>query len=163
MRNRVRLLLVLALASACGRTAEPVREAAPPPTAPVAAVTSVSSPSVSSPSASSPNAKSECDAIFEAPPDAEELCNEHVRGQKAEIHFRSYGTSEARVDVNRRYQGPAGRCHFGVVTKPPIFSVAKDNLRLSTHEASETGFPTCANAPKPTHKTVIVISSKTDF
>jgi hypothetical protein len=97
--------------------------------------------------------------VFSPPAGAEKLCDQHDMGANAEVHWQSWATSEARVDVNRRYQEIASRCQLGFVTKPPIFSVTKGPTRLSTHEASPVSYPTCSKSASASHKTVIMIST----
>jgi len=103
-----------------------------------------------------------CQHLFEAPEGAELLCEEHVVANVAEIHWRSYGLTEARALVNQRYHAAAGGCRASLVFKPPLFSVAVGDQRLETYESSDTSFPRCSRAPRDSHRTVVIISLKHD-
>jgi hypothetical protein len=114
------------------------------------------------PAASASAAGNDCEHLPAPPASAEKLCDEHVMATGAEIHWQSYVSRDSRLDVNRPYQEWASRCHAGLVTKPPIFSVTQGQTRLSTHEPATADFPTCNKSPSPEHKTVIVYSTKVD-
>lgn len=160
-----RLLCSVVLLSACSRPSPAGQDATAPQTSvaiPPAANTAPLEPETPPPAASStPDAQAgdDCDRLFGPPPNAEKLCDEHDNSVDSELHWQSYATTESRVAVNRRYQEWAGKCQFGFVTKPPIFSVTKGPTRLSTHEAQPVDYPTCSKKPSANHKTVIVVST----
>lgn len=156
------ILLGLSALLACGRTGEQTTSATGMVgTASTAQMNAPSQMNVPTQASAAPD--DDCAAIFAPPPGAEKLCDEHVRGAREEIHFTSWGTAEDIEAVNVRYRAPASKCGLGVVTKPPLFSLTKGDLHLSTHDAADSHYPKCSVAPKHEHKTVVVISSKTDF
>jgi hypothetical protein len=103
-----------------------------------------------------------CEHLFEPPAGAELLCDEHVMARAMEIHWRSYAVAEERVAVNQRYRARAASCAVAIVTKPPLFSISQGNRRLETYEAGASGPPTCAKAPGPGARTLVIISEKLD-
>jgi hypothetical protein len=161
--NRVTLCCALFLA-ACSRPSAPTKDATPSANSVVIPAATEPAPSETNttpaPAANSAAATGDdCERLFAEPANADKLCDEHDNAVDSELHWQSYATKESRVDVNRRYHEWASRCHFGFVTKPPIFSVTKGPTRLSTHEASISGYPTCEKKPSADHQTVIVIST----
>jgi hypothetical protein len=110
-------------------------------------------------SASAPEA--DCATAFDPPRRGELLCDEHVLAQSSEIHWRSYGVPDDYADVKERYHRLAASCNLGFVFKPPGFSMSRGDLRLEVHEPTET-YPKCATAPQPSHRAVVILSSKTD-
>ncbi|MDF2696499.1 MAG: hypothetical protein K0S65_4882 [Labilithrix sp.] len=101
-----------------------------------------------------------CAGLFDPPEGAVKLCNEHTMGGDAEIHWTSWAVTTSRMDAFERYRTRATACSASVTTKPPILSVTKDETRLSVHDATETGYPSCANRPPPSHASVIIISTR---
>jgi hypothetical protein len=101
-----------------------------------------------------------CDALFEPPEGAELLCDEHVLARDVEIHWQSYGLREGRAAINQRYRERAAKCDVGIVTKTPLFTLSQGDRRLETFDAGASGFPTCAHAPGPGARTVVIISEK---
>ena len=105
----------------------------------------------------------DCKRLFVPPAGAEPLCNEHVMGNGMEIHWRSYGSKEARGALEPPYHKGAGQCAYGLVFEPPLFTISDHGaMRLEMFEATDKSYPTCSVSPKPEHKTVIVISEKHD-
>jgi hypothetical protein len=150
------VVFVLAIA-ACARPAS--QDAGPRP------LTSASA-ALTSASAAAPESPLSCDAIFGVPKGGEKLCDEHVRGEKEEFHFQSYGVAEARATLDARYHERALRCQLSVIAQPPQFSIAKDpkgNTRLSTHDAALNDYPTCTTKASPWHKTVVIVSTRTEL
>ena len=149
----VRTVTLLVIA-ACGCSRSGPREEAPPASAPAPA-----------PVATRADASTavDCKGLFSPPAGSELLCDEHVLGTGMEIHWRSYGSKEARALLESPYHSGATRCGHALVTKPPLFSVSDDAaLRLELFEPSDKGYPTCTTTPKAEHRTVIVISEKFD-
>lgn len=148
-RSSKALAIVALTLASCSRTT-PDEAPAPPAKAPLSTKFFSNDPT-----------PEDCKRLFAAPAGAEPLCNEHVMGNGMEIHWRSYGSKEARGALEPPYQSGAGQCKYGLVFKPPLFSVS-DNAdnRLEMFEASDKSYPTCSVSPKPEHKTVIVISEK---
>lgn len=103
-----------------------------------------------------------CEGLFDPPEGAIKLCDEHVLGGGAEIHWTSWAVTSSRMDTFRPYQARATGCGAGLTFKPPLLDVTKGNESLSIHEASEAGYPSCAAKPDAAHPTVIVISTKHD-
>jgi len=103
-----------------------------------------------------------CARLFEPPAGADLLCDEHVLGGGAEIHWRSYGTTETRGQVDARYQRAADGCGASLVFKPPLFSIEKGALRFETFEVESTVYPRCTKAPDPAHRAVVILSEKHD-
>lgn len=161
----LRLFCSAVLLSSCSRPSASAQDSTPPLSSvaiPAAEPTAQNAPEGPPPGASNAPetpAGDDCERLFGPPPNAEKLCDEHDNAVDSELHWRSYATTESRVDVNRRYHEWAGKCHFGFVTKPPIFSVTKGPSRLSTHEATPVDYPTCEKKPSANHKTVIVVST----
>jgi hypothetical protein len=105
---------------------------------------------------------STCEALFAAPEGADPLCDEHVLGNGAEIHWRSFATREPRLELNRRYLERSRGCGLGIVTTPPSFDLRDgDRRHFETYAAGERGYPQCASKPTVAHQTVIVISEIT--
>jgi hypothetical protein len=102
----------------------------------------------------------DCEHAFSPPSGATQLCNENVMGNGAEIHWQSYATGEARAGVNDRYRALATHCKL-TLAAPPDFGFSRGDTRLSTFEASQPGYPTCANKPSSSQNTVVVISTMT--
>src|SRR5438105_15920302 len=98
-----------------------------------------------------PPAQIDCKDLFAPPPRGEKLCEEHVAATDSEIAWTSWALDEPLADVTRRYQDAAGRCH-ATTTPAPDFSVAQGERRISTHDATATGYPTCEKKPSPVHK-----------
>lgn len=103
-----------------------------------------------------------CEGLFDPPEGASKLCDEHVLGGGAEIHWTSWAVTSSRMDTFRPYQARATGCGAGFTLKPPLLDVAKGDERLSIHDAGEAGYPSCAAKPDAAHPTVIVISTKHD-
>lgn len=101
-----------------------------------------------------------CDGLFDPPAGAVKLCDEHVLGGGAEIHWTSWAVKTSRMDTFRRYQEHADGCSASATSKPPAPSVTKGDARLTIHDASESGYPSCATRPDADHPTVVVISTK---
>lgn len=80
-----------------------------------------------------------CAKDFAPPANAKLLCDEHVVGKGMEIHWRSWASTEARTTLDE----PCG-------------------MKVETFDAKQGGYPTCATAPGPEHRTVIVVSEKHD-
>ncbi|MBK9000910.1 MAG: hypothetical protein IPM35_34755 [Myxococcales bacterium] len=107
------------------------------------------------PAATSP----ECEKLFEPPPGAVLLCDQHDLATDAEIHWRSFGSSEARSALEKRYRELAGRCGAEVTSRPNELGIGKGPFRLSVHDAEPKGYPGCEKAPASGHLTVVLISS----
>jgi hypothetical protein len=103
-----------------------------------------------------------CTTLFVAPPSGKELCNEHVMGNGAEIHWRSYAYSEDRYALWGPYHRRASKCGASFTFKPPLLEVSKQGMRLELFDANGGGYPTCSVKPSPEHKTVVVVSEKLD-
>ena len=129
---------------------------APPPAAPNLAPPSA----VAAKSAGPP--REGCDGLFDPPAGAVKLCDEHVLGDGAEIHWTSWAVKASRMDAFRRYEKHAGECNASSTSKPPLLTVSKSGARLSIHDANESGYPSCGMKPDADHPTVIVISEKHD-
>lgn len=136
----------------------PATTAATAPTATTAAVQSA--PSTSAPA---PTPRAACDGVFDAPPGAVKLCDEHVLADKSEIHWTSWSVTTSRMETFEPYRKRAGECKMGFTFKPPILSVSNNaDMRLSIHDVTETGFPSCSTKPGAEARSVIVISQKRD-
>jgi hypothetical protein len=164
MHTPIAALLALAAFAALACAKAPREEAAPARTtqdSASAATTADPSAPPSSPVASLP---ADCGKVLEPPAGADLLCDEHVLGSGAEIHWRSYGVADDRASVNQRFREAVGalasRCSVGLVFKPPLFSIMGGDRRLETFEASDPSYPKCGKAPAPAHRTVIVVSDK---
>lgn len=97
----------------------------------------------------------ECEKLFEPPAGAVLLCDQHDLATDAEIHWRSFGSSEARSALEKRYRELAGRCG----AEASESGIAKGPFRLSVHDAEPKGYPGCEKAPSSDHRTVVLISS----
>lgn len=150
-----RLSLLVVLLSALGCTGARGQD---DPAARSASTPASSAPSHATGGGSDPG----CAHLFDLPPGAELICDEHVMANVAEIHWRSYGVAEARASVNQRYHGLASSCGVSFTFKPPLFSLSKGERRLETFEVSNRSYPTCANNPTAKHQTVVVVSEKYD-
>ena len=135
--------------------------AASPATSPAATTPPSADPSAS-PTASSAPAGDECAKLFDPPPGGQKLCDEHVMGNSAEIHWQTYAFTEPRMAVFKPYWDAASRCKVSLTTKPPLLNISRDGWRLEAYDVPGGGFPTCAVAPGPEHKSVIMISVKYD-
>ena len=161
------LLSVMGCSGSGKRSKDDAVPATPTPT-PTASPATSPPPSVApsaSPSASTPPAGpagDECATLFSPPPGAHKLCDEHVMGKGAEIHWQSYAFTEPRFAVFKPYWDAASRCKVSLVTKPPLLSISRDGWRLEAFDVEGGGFPTCDKAPGPEHKSVIMISVKYD-
>jgi hypothetical protein len=113
-------------------------------------------------SASTSAGLDDCEGIFAAPANTVALCDEHVLGNGAEIHWRSYASTESRAAVNARYRVASANCPYELTFKPPAFGIASGGRRLATYEAAEPEYPKCARTPGAAHKTVILVSEKFD-
>jgi hypothetical protein len=98
-----------------------------------------------------------CDGLFDPPEGAVKLCNEHMVGSGAEIHWTSWAVTSARADTFRPYERSAAACGAST-TSAPLPSLSKADSRLTVHDAQETGYPSCATKPGSTHASVVVIS-----
>lgn len=103
------------------------------------------------PAATSP----ECEKLFEPPAGAVLLCDQHDLATDAEVHWRSFATSEARSVLEQRYRERGARC--GAETSDG--GIAKGPFRLSVHDAEAKGYPGCERAPSSEHRAVVLISS----
>lgn len=118
-------------------------------------------PAVASPEPRS-EARGDCAVLFEPPAGAKPLCAESVLAEDSEIVWSSYGVTTDPSTTFEPYRRSASRCGAGVVTKPPILSVRKDEQRLSVHPAREAGYPSCETKPGAEHAAVVVVSRKMD-
>ena len=103
----------------------------------------------------------DCATLFDAPPEAELLCDEHVMAQSMEIHWRSYATTRSLADENARYRAATSRCDVTLVGEAPGLSIASGGRRLETFEKSAS-YPRCGRGPTEAHRTVVLISEKHD-
>jgi hypothetical protein len=103
-----------------------------------------------------------CAGLFDPPEGAVKLCDEHVVANGSDIHWTSWAVTSSRTDAFRPYEQRAATCSASVTTTPPLLTVSKEAKRLSIHEATETGYPTCANRAPATHPTVVIVSVKVD-
>jgi hypothetical protein len=135
------------------QTVAPAASSAPPPTtAPTPATTKAAGPP-----------REGCDGVFDPPQGAIKLCDEHVLADKSEIHWTSWSVTTSRMDTFDPYRKRAGECKMGATWKPPILSISNNaDMRLSIHDVTETGFPSCSVKPGAEAKSVIVISQKHD-
>jgi hypothetical protein len=100
-----------------------------------------------------------CAGLFAPPPGAQPLCDEHVMGNGAEIHWRSFGVAEPRAAVAERLRALLVSCPAAsLVQEAPRFAIALGNARLETFEASDPSYPTCAMSPRPSTPTVVLVS-----
>jgi hypothetical protein len=157
---------VLLAAAICGCHASGVTQTDPVPSALALPQASVADVGVPPPDASLPDTapsatamKASCETLFAPPPNADPLCDEHVIATVGEIHWRSYGVTDARANVNRQYQAMISSCTGASLTsKPPAFEIEQGEKRLETFESTNTTFPACSQHPRPAHQTVVIIS-----
>jgi len=170
--------LLALIACACSRPQSepaPAREPAAPSAQVVPSSTSTTSgspgpapppatPNVAPPSAvaakSAGPPREGCDGLFDPPAGAVQLCDEHVLGDGAEIHWTSWAVNASRTETFHVYQQRAGECSGSSTSSPPLLSVSRGDARLSVHDANERGYPSCAARPGPDRPTVVVISTK---
>lgn len=103
-----------------------------------------------------------CDGLFDPPAGAVKLCDEHTLGSGAEIHWTSWAVRTSRVETVRLYEQRAAGCGATATSNPTSLSLGKGDARLSVHDASESGYPSCTTKPPADHPTVLVISTKHD-
>ncbi len=103
-----------------------------------------------------------CQALYEPPPGAVKLCDEHVSATTAEIHWTSWAVTTEVQATFERYRQLAVACKVAFVNKPPLLSIGAGDQRLSVHAASDTDFPACATKARAGDRSVIVISQKHD-
>lgn len=149
-----KLLVALIAVSGCDRGAV---SATPAPSASAPATPSATTSATTSASASD----GDCATAFDPPRGGQLLCDEHVLAQSSEIHWRSFGVPEGYGEVRDRYRRLAASCNLGFAFKPPGFSMSRGDLRLEVHEPTET-YPTCATAPQPSHRAIVIVSTKTE-
>ena len=112
------------------------------------------------PACGSAAAAPDCDTALAPPPGAELLCDEHVIAKDSEIHWTSYATSEPRSTVDARYAKLVGTCSITGTVQPDL-DLARGQQRFATYDASAKSYPWCSVSPKPSHRTVIVVSVMT--
>jgi hypothetical protein len=93
---------------------------------------------------------------FDAYPGARQLCAEHVTGDAMHLEWRSYATAAAPEEVVAFYRDAPGektRDH------PGALRLAAGDLRLTIFPVAEASrYPSCAEAPAATERTVILVS-----
>ena len=141
----------------------PPKEKAPAPAATPAATPAPAPAPAATPAATPDRDKDPCSGLFDPPPGATRLCEENVLGQGAEIHWSSWAVTTSRWDTFTLYQERAKGCpDVSSVSKPPLLAVSQNDTRVSIHDVTETGYPSCATKPGPDAKSVVVISAKLD-
>jgi hypothetical protein len=157
-----RAVWIAVTCAGCSAGAGDASRKEPPAAAPAepAAEEPVATPAAAAPNAPPDRDEDPCSGLFDPPAGATKLCDEHVMGQGAEIHWSSWAVTTTRWDTFMAYQRPASGCGASTVSKPPLLAVSKDDIRLSIHDVSETSYPTCTTRPGPEANTVIVISAQ---
>ena len=101
---------------------------------------------------------------FAAYPGARELCDQYVVGSSAhrrvEIHWRSFASRDAFADVAAFYVKREPKNAERKSDSLEVHHGANQILTVST--ASNKELPSCATKPKPTERSVIVVSAKTE-
>lgn len=92
---------------------------------------------------------------FDAYPRARQLCSEHVTGNTMHIEWQSYASADTPAQVKAFY---TQRMADKVTESGGTFTVRATADLLMTVHAAGTDHPTCAEAPKKTEQTVIVVS-----
>ncbi len=98
---------------------------------------------------------------FETFPGAEPLCDEHVAvapgGKLREIHWASYATASPHYEVSsfyKRHDAGAPEQDRDETTFANGKALRLSVIRLPTSQP----YPRCERGPKPTHRTVLVVS-----
>jgi hypothetical protein len=102
-----------------------------------------------------------CEGVFAPPKGAELLCDVHRVDEHGDVHWRSYGSLESKFPFFDAYLAAANECHYGWCTKCSDPDVSHEGREIKFYDAKQNNYPTCAKAPAPSHKIVIVISETT--
>jgi hypothetical protein len=93
-----------------------------------------------------------CEGVFDPPPQAKNLCIQRVISKSGEIHWTSWAVPGSAADAFTAYEARARACGAEVTG----LKVSKGEHRLSVHEGTEKGYPSCETSPPANHAVVII-------